>query len=279
MRDFYLNKSILITGASSGIGFALAKKLAGNCKDLILVAEDEKRLADAMHHIKESVENASTNIYSFACDVASSESVISLRDKVLQVTCPDIIINNAGFAHYFTFDQMSVMDIEKTASVNFLGTLRVLGAFTPCLIERKKNAIYVNIASVAGAMPITPNLIYAASKSAIVSFSELLRVELKEFGINVICICPGRVITPFFDHYSYQIRNAGKETKIVTSLDRVVDVIIKAIPKKNKLVFIPSYWGLVSWWLNVDRILSRNLLLKLLSIRITNLRKATNAKD
>jgi len=273
--DIYLkhwsDKTILITGGSSGIGFAIAEYLNGVVKNLIIVADkiERLRLAEAKLVAKEG----HSNILAIVCNIGDSKQIKSMVERVNSTTgCPQIIINNAGFAHYHTFEQMTEEEVEETANVNFVGFLRVTRAFIPHIIKEKLNACIVNIASVAGAFPITPNSVYGGAKAGMLAFSELLEIELRPFGINVLSVCPGRVLTPFFDHESYRTRNAGSETKITTPIEQVVHGLIKSVALGKKVIFIPKYWQLFSWWIGFDRLILRRLYKLFLSRRVAKLR-------
>jgi short-subunit dehydrogenase len=275
MHDSYLkywsDKTVLITGGSSGIGLSIALYLNGNVKTIVIISNDNGRIKAAKSELE--LKDGHSNIMALKCDIGDLAQVKLMSEKVIvDVGCPDIIINNAGFAHYYTFDQMTEEEVEETANVNFIGFLRVTRTFMPYLAKSKHNSCIVNIASVAGAFPITPNAVYGAAKAGMLVFSELLEIELRAFGVNVLTVCPGRVLTPFFDHVSYKSRNAGSETSIVTSIDDVVLGVVKAVAQNRKIVFIPNYWRFFSWWISFDRIISRPLYRLFLSSRVTRLR-------
>jgi len=269
--DYWAGKTVLITGGSSGIGFAVANYINGIAKNIILVASDFEVLNEA--ELKLHAKSDHSNIMSLVCNIGDAAKVKLMANKVIiSLGCPDILINNAGFAHYHTFDQMSEEEVEETANVNFLGFLRVTHAFVAYAINSKSNVRIVNVASVAGAFPITPNSVYGAAKAGMLTFSELLEVELRSFGIKVITVCPGRVVTPFFDHISYQTRKSGSEMSITTPIVDVVRGIIKSVALGSVLVFIPKFWSLFSWWIGFDRLVSRRLYKNFLARRVAKLR-------
>ena len=275
MFDKYLNywkdKTVLVTGGSSGIGFEIASYINGVAKNIAIVSNDSGRLTVA----KSKLDNkeAHSNILALTCNIGNLSQVKLMVESVIaDVGCPDIIINNAGFAHYHTFDQMTEEEVEETANVNFIGFLRVTHAFIPYITRAKTNSCIVNVASVAGAFPITPNAVYGGAKAGMLVFSELLEIELRSFGVNVLTVCPGRVVTPFFDHDSYKTRKAGSETSIVTPIEDVVHGVVKAVAQGKKVVFIPEYWRFFSWWISFDRIISRPLYKLFLSSRVAKSR-------
>jgi short-subunit dehydrogenase len=263
-------KSVLITGGSSGIGLAIAEALNGTARNLILVSKSGERLGLARAAL--SAQAKGSNIYIWDCDIGHPAAVRRMAADVLETAgCPDILINNAGFAHYKTFDQMSEDEVEETADVNFIGFLRVTRAFIAPM-KKRQGATIVNVASVAGAFPITPNAVYSGAKAGMMAFSELLEIELRPFGIAVVTVCPGRVATGFFDHPTYNARRVGRETKLVTPMADVVRAVLKGIALRRKLVFVPSFWRIFAWALNADRIVLRPLYRSFLSRRVARSR-------
>jgi len=275
MLNSYLNywsgKTVLITGGSSGIGLAIAEYINGVAKNIIIISNDDGKLELA--ESKLILNNIRSQIIPIKCNIGDSDQVKYMSNKVKQdVGCPDVIINNAGFASYYTFDQMSEEEVVETADINFIGFLRVTRAFIPDLIEANSKSYIVNIASVAGSFPITPNSVYGAAKAGMMAFSELLEIELHSFGVKVLTVCPGRVVTPFFDHISYKTRREGSEMSITTPIEDVVCGVIKSVALGRTLVFIPSFWRLFSWWINFDRLVSRRLYKLFLARRVAKLR-------
>ncbi len=275
MRSKYLKywymKTVLITGGSSGIGFELALYINGIAKNIVIISDDDIKLKEA--YSKLIAKEHHSVILNIKCDIGNFAEVNHMSESILStIGCPDIIINNAGFAYYHTFDQMTDDEIEKTANVNFIGFLRVTRSFIPYMTKSNSRSCIVNIASIAGALPITPNAVYCASKAGMMVFSELLQIELYPYKIDVICICPGKVITPFFDHESYSNRKLAFETSIVTSINEVVRGVIKAVSLRKKVIFIPKYWFFISWLIRIDRIISWPLYKLYLSNRVTKLR-------
>ncbi len=269
--EYWRGKTVLITGGSSGIGLALAHEVVETCGAVAIISRNDTSLSKAKKILTGPKNQAKIRFY--PCDVGSSVQVKKMANRVLkEVGCPDIIINNAGFAHFYTFDQMDENDIEETANVNFSGFLRVTRAFLPAMITATAPGCIVNIASVAGAFPITPNAVYGAAKAGMLAFSELLGIELDHFGIRVVTVCPGRVETSFFDHISYKRRVAGSETQIVTPIRKVTDGIIRAVTAQKRVVFIPGYWRYFAWLLSVDKLVLRPLYRAFLKKRVARLR-------
>jgi short-subunit dehydrogenase len=269
--SYWAGKTVLITGGSSGIGFAVASCINGSAKSIVIIADKIGGLKEA--EAKLLSKEGHSKILSLQCNIGNLNQVKSMAEQLIaEVGCPNVIINNAGFANYHTFEQMTEDEVDETANVNFAGFLRITRAFISFMIKDKFDSCIVNVASVAGAFPITPNAVYGGAKAGMLAFSELLHIELRPLGINVLTVCPGRVVTPFFDHDSYKTRKAGSETSITTPIEDVVYGIVKSVALGKSLVFIPKYWRLFSWWINFDHLISRRIYKLFLSRRVAKLR-------
>jgi short-subunit dehydrogenase len=232
---------VLITGGSSGIGKNLAGAYLARGDQVIIVSENADKLAAA----RAELSAISPHVYPIACDVGDPDSV---RRMVLGVHtdhgCPDVIVNNAGFAVYRSFDQSSIDEIERLIDVNLMGTLRCIRGFLPGMMARRSGHI-VNVASIAGLMPITPCAAYGAAKHAVVGISETLRFELRDFNVKVHLVCPGRVETSFFDHETFQRRPHRKETEKTVPIEEISRSIIDAVERDRFLTVIPRslFWS------------------------------------
>jgi short-subunit dehydrogenase len=234
---------VVVTGGSSGIGKEIARQLLRRGDRVVIVADQEQKL----HVAERDLRDVSPNVWSVVCDIASPESVAAMGDAVLaRFGCPDVLVNNAGFATYELFAQTAPEGIERLASVNFLGHLRVTRAFIGPMIDRRRGTI-VNVASIAGRIPMAPSGVYSAAKHGMVAWSETLRHEIHRFGLRVVVVCPGRVPTHFFDHPTFQARRAGPETKQLISTELVAQVTLRAVDRGQFMVYLPSYYGLGVW--------------------------------
>jgi short-subunit dehydrogenase len=239
---YFRGKKAIVTGGSSGIGKEIARSLLRYGAVVTIVSDRLDKLQLALEEFK--AEGLCAN--AIQCDLSKSEDIENLFDRVASdFGAPDIIINNAGFAVYRTFEQSSLDEIGRLIEVNLLGAMRLTRSFLPELIRRRSGAI-VNMASIAGTMAITPNGTYCAAKHGLVAWSECLRYELARFNIQVNVICPGRVLTPFFDHETFQLRAARPETGYTLPLSVVVERTLMAIIKNQFLTYIPRTLGVLS---------------------------------
>ena len=269
VKDHYSGKTVLITGGSSGIGRALARQLVLFGANVLIVSKNHDKNLDTENELRQL--NKKAKVSSFLCDIGDSNQVEQMGRAVLEKHgAPDILINNAGFAWYHSFPDMSFLEVISTANVNFVGAVAVTHVFCKAMAEKPGSQI-VMVASIAGALPITPNAVYSAAKRGLHGLSLCLDAELKNAGVDVITVFPGRVLTPFFDHPSYKNRDAGLETKLVTPIEVIVKHALAGIAKGRKSIFTPKYWALVSYLYAADPLFFRGLYHWLLSRRLKRL--------
>jgi len=276
-QHYFAGKTIVITGGSSGIGYALAKDISQyRPKALILLSHEAQKLqaaADQLQQLTPAVQVAAV-----CADISNSQaSRFACESIMAKFGTPDILINNAGYAHYLLFHEMSIEEIERHIDVNLTGAMRITHAFLASMRTAKRGQI-VNIASIAGHMVITPNLVYGTAKHGMVAWSEGLATELANDGITVQVISPGRVITDFFRHESFQKRVTGKETRLTVPMQKVVTVAIAAIIKQKKITIVPSYWSFVAWVLHACPRLMKPLYHHLLQKRVARLKATDETK-
>ncbi len=239
LRACFGGKLIVITGGISGIGLAVAERLATVGARLVLVANNADRLEAAANALRATGASVATVV----CDLAHrGQTRAAIRTLVEVHGTPDVLINNAGFAVYRTFEQSSPDEVDDLLEVNFAAHLRCTRLLLDGMIARRRGHI-VNVASIAGLMTITPNAVYSAAKFGIVAWSRALRIELARFGVQVSTVCPGRVETPFFDHETFRQRAHRRETELTIAMPRVVDAILSAAMHNRELVVVPAYLG------------------------------------
>jgi NADP-dependent 3-hydroxy acid dehydrogenase YdfG len=210
-----MNKTVLITGATSGIGEACAKKYAADGDRLILTG----RRADRLNALKTELEkDFSTEILALIFDVQDKEAV----DKNLG-TLPtewqkiDLLINNAGLAAgKDSFENADINDWETMLNTNVHGLLYVSKQIIPLMIANKKGHI-LNIGSIAGKEVYENGNVYCASKFAVDAISKSMRIDLLKHSIKVTCIHPGAVETEFS-----LVRFKGDENKAAATYNGMV---------------------------------------------------------
>jgi len=192
-----LSKRIIITGASSGLGAALARAYASPETHLGLIARRETELSALAAQL-----DGHCSIY--ALDVRDTAALQrAAADFVAHAGCPDIVIANAGVSQgtltEYAEDLQAFQDIFD---INVMGMANTFQPFVAAMRERG-SGVLVGIASVAGYRGLPGAAAYSASKSAAISYLESLRVELKRDGVQVITVCPGYITTPMTEKNPY----------------------------------------------------------------------------
>ncbi|MFE6905160.1 SDR family NAD(P)-dependent oxidoreductase [Streptomyces erythrochromogenes] len=183
--------TVLITGASAGLGAAFARGFAAKGCDLVLVARDKDRLDD--------VAGALAREYGTACEVLPADlldagGLAAVAERLAERARPvDILVNNAGFGLPAPFPYSPVEDEERMLDLLVKVPLRLTHAALPGLRERRRGAV-VNVSSVAGLLPTGT---YGAAKAWVTAFSESLRVDMEPYNVRVMAVVPGFTRTEF----------------------------------------------------------------------------------
>lgn len=185
---------VLVTGASSGIGEALARRLARDRRDLVLVARRADRL--------EALAAELTDRHAIHVDVVATDLLVpgapttlveDLARRDLQV---DWLINNAGFGTAGRFDRMPVARELEEIRLNVKVPVELTGRILPGMVQRGRGVV-MHVASVAGYGPTPYSSTYGATKAFLISWTEAMVVELEGTGVHVVCVCPGFTRTEF----------------------------------------------------------------------------------
>jgi len=217
----------VVTGGGSGIGAAVASKLAERDWLCVLVGRREDRLAATADAIGGEYE---------VCDVADREAVermaASIRERHPEV---GLLVNNAGVAGRGNYLDLPPERIEELIRINYLGSVWCLQAFLPAL-EAAAPSHLVNVVSVAGTVAVGP---YSASKHAQLAFSRSVARELRPRGIHVHTVNPGFVHTEGFPQ-DWLLR--GRYARVVVGPKRVADSIVRAIEHDRSEIFVPRWY-------------------------------------
>lgn len=235
MKDF-----ALITGASGGIGYYFAHELAKRKHNLILVARSENKLQKLATELKEK--------YSIACDYLPID--LSQPNASAQITswCNsnqyeiDILINNAGYGLFGSFENQDLKDVTNMLQLNMNTLVELCHVFMPQL-KSKSKAYILNVASTASYQAVPTLASYAASKAFVVLFTRGLRYELKNTNISVSCLSPGTTSTNFMNRAGMESLKERAE-KFSMSAEVVAKIGIEGM-LKGKAEIIP---GFVNWF-------------------------------
>ena len=189
-----MNKTALITGSSSGIGYELAKVHAKNGDNLVLVALDNGKLNELKREIEEKHK---VKVYTIEKDLsfpgAAGEVYDELKQQKISV---DYLINNAGFGDFGLFADCDWTKQEKMINLNITALAHFTRLFLPDMIDKGSGKI-MNVASTASFQPGPTMAVYFATKAFVLSFSEAVSNEVKDKGITVTALCPGSTETGF----------------------------------------------------------------------------------
>jgi len=186
--------TVLITGASQGIGAAIAKVFAQEVRGvrLALVARDAKNLAAVARTCGRLGATAET----FACDVADADAVVVMAAAVAKhFGTVDVLINNAGAFAMASFVETSVADFDRMVAVNLRSAFLVTRAFLPAMLKRKCGDIFF-MSSIAGLGAYPNAAAYCAAKFGVTGLAKVLRAETKNAGVRVCCVHPGATWSP-----------------------------------------------------------------------------------
>ncbi len=185
----------LITGASSGLGEEFAWQLAGRVKKMVLVARSSGKLESLAAQLREAVPAMAVLV--ITADVSKESERISLMENLIERRwLPDLLINNAGLGDYGEFLTADWAVLESMLKVNITALTHLSHLAVPGMVKAGGGAI-LNVSSLASVIPIPDFAVYAATKAYVSSFSEALRIELRESNIRVMSLCPGPVKTGF----------------------------------------------------------------------------------
>ena len=211
--------TILITGGASGIGYEFAKQLNGT-NTIIIVGRNKEKLEKVKKELK--------NIHIFECDISNPKDINALYE-IISYEFPDlnILINNAGLANRIDLqEETSYEKLTEEMNVNFNGSVYMATQLLP-LLKKQKIASIINVTSALAYVPFANSPIYSASKAALHSFTQSLRIQLKDTNIKVFEIAPSVTKTQMIDSFS---EKEQKNMKIMTT-KTLVNKSIKEINK------------------------------------------------
>ncbi|MBT3510225.1 MAG: SDR family oxidoreductase [Nitrospina sp.] len=253
MKSF-IGKTVLITGASSGIGEAFAKKLASEKANLIVTARSKEKLLS----LAKDLESAhSVRVHVFPMDLSESGGAKKLYDNIKESGLSiDVLINNAAFGKSSKFldTEMELYKSMIMLNVNSLVELSYL-----CLPEmlQKKDGGIINVASTVAFLPFPFSTIYSATKWFVMSFSEGLYGEYRDTGVTIFALCPGATATNFFSiaHPDDDLSKANFDTS-----EYVVEQGIDGFLKDKNYVVVGLRKYLMA---QVPRFFSRRMIIRM----------------
>jgi len=236
MRDL-----VLITGASSGLGYNMALRLAERKYDLILVARNYQKLEEFKQELqsKHSVE-----VYTFGSDLSNTDNAVSLYNKITELGLDvTMLVNNAGVGHYGMFTNASVHEDLSVIELNISSVVVLTKLFAKEMCHKKRGKI-MNVASLLSYLPLPYLSVYSATKSFILAFTECLQAELENDNITVTAVCPGPIDTGFqskeiSNTYAYRLNRASTPESVAST------AVKHLLNGKGTKIIGPYNWFLV----------------------------------
>jgi short-subunit dehydrogenase len=227
MKIDFKEKTILLTGASTGIGNQLVRKLVREKAKLAILSRNK----DLLDNLIKELCNPS-EIISYKCDVRNFDEVKTVYDKIKSDFGEvDIAILNSGVSYRMSESSFELDKAHEIFDTNFFGVINFIHLLKEDFIKRR-SGIIVGVSSLADARGFPASGFYCASKSALTTFLESLRVELKKFNISVITVRPGFVRTPMTDKNEFYM-------PFLMEADKAAEIILDGIKKKKRVIEFP----------------------------------------
>lgn len=224
------NKTVLITGASSGIGEAFAYELAKQGANLIITARSEDKLNDLAYKISKEY-NVKVNV--FTGDLLKKDTPKKLYNQIKEAGLTvDLLINNAGFGKWTNFLDESIDGYEEMIEININALVKLCYLVLPEMLQKGDCGI-INVASTGALQPCPYVAAYCASKSFVLNFSEALYGEYSKKGVTITALCPGNTTTGF-----QSVAKANTKGMTADTAETVAKQAITALLKKKSFKIV-----------------------------------------
>ncbi|WP_426298014.1 SDR family NAD(P)-dependent oxidoreductase [Arthrobacter sp. R-11] len=236
MTMIYTGTTVLITGASSGLGSEFAARFAARGANLVLVARRTDRLEELARTLREA---HGVSVTTLAKDLSRAGAGTEIRNELARQDIRiDTLINNAGFATSGPLVTEDPAVIASEISLNVASLVETTRAFLPEMLAAGRGAL-INVASTAAFQPVPGMAVYGATKAFVLSFTEAVAHETKDSGLRVLALCPGATRTEFFDVLGTQAAAVGR----MQSASAVIDTALRALDRRTTPVSVVSGLG------------------------------------
>nr|AAA22002.1 ketoacyl reductase [Nostoc sp. PCC 7120 = FACHB-418] len=224
-------KTVLLTGASRGLGVYIARALAKEQATVVCVSRSQSGLAQTCNAVKA----AGGKAIAIPFDVRNTSQLSALVQQAQDIVGPiDVLINNAGIEINGTFANYSLAEIQSIFNTNLLAAIELTRLLLPSMMERGSGRI-VNIASLAGKKGVAFNSVYSASKAGLIMWTDAMRQELVGTGVNISVVCPGYVSQTGM---TVDTRVSAPKLAGISTPKSVANAVVKAIKNKTTEVIV-----------------------------------------
>jgi len=236
----------VVTGATSGIGAAFARRLAADGYDLVVTGRRKEKIAQL---VKEIEERYGTQVETILCELSNIDHVDRLVRRLVEKDEVAILVNNAGYGLSQSFADVDVETSLTMLKVHIDASLRLIHAVLPSMRKRQKGSI-INVSSLASLIPLPEGSVYAATKAFLTLFTESLHLELRRDNIRLQALLPGFTRTDFHDQMALRAARStagqpptdpkrGARFLRFMSAEKVVDKSLKAL-RRGRVICIPG---------------------------------------
>ncbi|QBS09964.1 SDR family oxidoreductase [Legionella israelensis] len=252
------NKTVLITGASSGIGFAFAQLLAEYKMKLVITA----RQTDKLNTLAEQLRKKGADVQVFTCDLSKKGAANLLYQQIQEANIAiDLLINNAGFGKWGEFLDFDLETYNNMLQLNINALTELCYLFIPHMIKAGSGGI-INVASLASFTPVPYATVYSASKSYVLFFTEALSGEYKDKGLHIMALCPGgtesnfaKVAAPHLNYEKGDFDSAefvaqkgleaflqGKRHVVIGKKNKTISLLPRFLSRKSIINIVGKAW-------------------------------------
>lgn len=238
-------KLVLVTGASSGIGEAIAKAMAEAGGRVILLARNH----DALARVSDEISAAGGKAHYYPVDLKNADAVAAVAGQISSTLgTPDIIVNNAGAGKWRYTDETSPAEAVEMMALPYFAAFNVTHAFLPAMLQRNSGHI-VNISSVASRFVWPGATAYTAARWAVRGFTEALRSDLDRTGIHVTLYESGTVKSPYWENNEGSRERLPKISKLIPELtpEQVGKAVVQGVERNKRLVVVPFMMKTIYW--------------------------------
>lgn len=230
-------KAACITGATSGIGAAFAKRFAEQGYDLIITGRRKEKIESLSNALSKENE---INVEVIIAELSDDKELDSLAEKIKKTKNLEILVNNAGFAKQNVFHEEDFSTYEVMLKVHNLALIKLCHAVLPTMVSKGKGII-INVSSLSAFTPFPGNAVYSASKAFVKLFTESIHLELQGTGVRVQALCPGMTRTDFHEKMGFDKNTVYKDKGMMKAMtpEEVVDISLQYL-EKDKVLCVPG---------------------------------------